>query len=88
MTEIPEDICETAYELAFVWAMPDEAALTRCTDAIARAILAERERERERCARIAEDTVRAINSGETFIIAGPAGIGRTIAAAIRNPESK
>lgn len=78
MSEIPADISEKAYELAFAWAMPEEAALTRCADAIARAILA----ERERCAKIAEEyATKARNPNE---IVGCA----SIAIAIRNPESK
>lgn len=44
MSDIPDDIRQRAYELAYAWAMPDEAALNGATEAIAVAPLAERRR--------------------------------------------
>ncbi len=43
--------------------------------------------ERERCAQIAEGVARdASRDREIFIMTGAAGLGRTIAASIRNPH--
>lgn len=62
MSEIPEDIREKAYKLAFtLWAMPDDDNSTRRTEVLARALLAERMAERERCAEIAEDWEIVLN---------------------------
>jgi hypothetical protein len=52
---------------------------------IARALMVAKQEERERCAKIAEETTRSACRGDRpdFVLVGPAGLGRCIAAAIR-----
>lgn len=77
MSEIPDDLTRIAADIVLGFAK-DLTKSDAMIDCVARALLA----ERERCAKIADDTTREIGRGD-FGLIGPVGVGRAISAAIR-----
>lgn len=91
MTEIPEDVMKLAGEVtsAMFDAAPDVWLPDSAEELIARAILAEREAQRERDAKIAEDRARngfadLPETGDAYL-QGSISSATIIAAAIRTP---